>query len=137
MNRAETTANVVAITKRVLIRPTDFVELWVINDLIDDPVHIEMLGERKVTERYSVLRIEHGQFNQLNEPHGIYGSKYLRIQFQDNEMFVNTDAIYKIAAPIDKLEALNSRISGATWIPSSTDGYAILNVSCAEQAKYF
>lgn len=137
MSRAVTIANLVAVTKQTLIQPTDFIELWVINELLDDLGHRKMLGDRLTGERYSVVRIDQPQFDQLNEPHGLYGDRHIRLHFGETEIFINTDAIYRLAAPTQHIEALNARLEGNKWVASPTEGYAVLNVSDVSQSKYF
>lgn len=137
MSRAETIANLIAVTKQTLVQPEDFIELWVINGLLDDIQHRNLLGERLTSERFSVLRVDQPQFKQLNEPHGLHGDRHILVEFGETHFYVSTDAIYRIAAPKQYIEALNARLEGTKWTESPTDGFAVIDVSDISQSKYF
>lgn len=137
MTRAETIAQVIAVSKQAMVDPTDFIELWVINALLDDDNHFKLLEGRLTDQQFSAIRIDQPQFEFLNEPHGIYSDNHIKVTFAGVDIYINTNAIYRLGAPVGRVDALNRCITGATWAPSDTPGFATLNVSFDGQSQYF
>lgn len=138
MNRAETVATIIATLKQSLVKSSDFIELWVINDLIDDDHHRKLIVKNEVGGiGCSALSFNQETFEQINEPHGVYKDNHIKVNFIDHAIYVNVDAIYRIAAPAEYLAELNRRFAGEPWTLSTTPGYVTINISTDCQTKYF
>lgn len=137
MNRVVTIATIIGALKQTLVKRDDFIEFWVINELIDDEVYRKLIEESAHGNPFSVLRCDYEQFDALNNPHGTYDTNHIKVTFGNQDIYVNVDAIYSIAVPDEHLVELNRRFEGASWEKSNTPGYITLNVSHEGQAEYF